>query len=172
MTPGAPVIETERLILRQHKVEDLEPYTAFMASDRARGVGGPYGPFQAWTWFASDIAQWVLYGHGALAIEERKTGAFAGQVSLNHLPHYPENEIGWVAFDGFTGKGYVTEAARAMRDFAYGTLGWSTVVSYIDRDNLASIAVAARLGATRDHDAQAPGPDDLVYRHPAPEALP
>ncbi|MEL6125885.1 MAG: GNAT family N-acetyltransferase [Pseudomonadota bacterium] len=171
MTPGATMIETERLILRQHTREDLEIYTTFMASDRARGVGGPYGRFHSWQWFASDVAQWVLYGHGGLAIVEKESGAFAGQVTLNHLPHYPENEIGWVAFDGFTGKGYVTEAARALRDYAYQTLGWPTLVSYIDRDNAPSIAVATRLGAVRDYEAKAPGPDDLVFRHPSQEAL-
>ena len=49
-------------------------------------------------------------------------------------------------------------------------LGWTGAVSYIDRDNAASIALARRLGCTEDPDAERFDPVDVVFRHPAPEA--
>ena len=51
-------------------------------------------------------------------------------------------------------------------------LGWTTAVSYIDRDNARSIALARRIGCTEDPDAVASDPEDFVFRHPAPGAWP
>ena len=72
---------------------------------------------------------------------------------------------------GFEGKGYATEAGRAARAYAYGTLGWKTAVSYVDPGNHRSAAVARRLGCREDPEAARPDPADIVFRHPGPEAL-
>ena len=84
---------------------------------------------------------------------------------------WPETEIGWIMFEGGEGKGYAFEAAEAARTHVFETLGWDTAVSYIDPHNARSIALAERLGAVRDDSAERPHPDDLVYRHPKPEAV-
>ena len=165
----APRIETERLVLRPHRMEDFPGMAEFFASDLSRYVGGPMPPRQAWLSFASDVGSWELMGFGALAIEEKATGAFAGQIGLNKPPHFPEREIGWNLLSGFGGRGYATEAALAARAYAYGTLGWTTAVSYIDPENAPSIALARRIGCTEDPDAARYDPGDLVFRHPAPE---
>ena len=72
----------------------------------------------------------------------------------------------------FQRRGFATEAARAARGFAYGTLGWSTAVSYVDRDNAASIATALKLGCTEDPAAERYDDEDIVFRHPSPEPRP
>lgn len=167
----APRLETDRLVLRPHRVEDFPPMAAFLASDAARFVGGPYAPRHAWWAFGADVGAWDLMGFGCWAVEEKATGGFVGQVGLNHPPDYPEREIGWLLFPAFEGRGYATEAARAARGFAYGRLGWATAVSYVDRDNHRSAAVARRLGCREDAAAARPDPEDLVFRHPGPEAL-
>jgi RimJ/RimL family protein N-acetyltransferase len=114
----------------------------------------------------ADIGKWVLFGFGAWAIEERSSGAYAGQTGLNFPVRYPERELGWVLFEGFEGKGYASEAALLTRAFAFETLGWTECVSYIDPDNQRSIRLAERLGAERDNKAATPGGEAcLVYRH-------
>ncbi len=167
----APRIVTDRLVLRPHRAEDFEAFVEFFASDRARHVGG-YGSPRARLWygFAADVGSWPLIGFGGWAIEERATGALAGQVALGKPDHFPERELGWLLFDGFEGRGYAFEAARAARDFAFATLGWDAAVSYIDPANARSIALARRLGAVEDRDAARLDPDDVVYRHRAPDA--
>ena len=126
----------------------------------------------AWKSFCCDIAQWSLIGHGAWAVERRDTGAFIGQISIIKPPHFPETEIGWFVFPASQGKGYAFEAATAVRNFAFETLGLKTLVSYIDRQNHRSIALAERLGAKPDFAAEHayPDDDDIVYRHPNPAA--
>ena len=167
----APRLETDRLLLRPHRMEDFAPMSDFLTSDAARFVGGPYEPHHAWHTFGADVGAWELMGFGGWAVEDKATGAFVGQISLNKPPHFPEREIGWLLLPGFERLGYATEAARAARGFAYGTLGWSTAVSYVDPDNTRSAAVARRLGCTPDPIAPRLDPGDLVFRHPAPEAL-
>lgn len=166
-----PVIDTARLRLRPHRIEDFEPFAALFASERSRHMGGPLPRRAAWHLFASDVGQWALLGFGAWAVERREDGALVGQVGLNKPDHFPERELGWLVFDGFEGRGFAEEAAIAAREHAYRRLGFGTLVSYIDPENARSIALAERLGAVRDTGAAVPDAGDLVYRHPAPEAL-
>jgi RimJ/RimL family protein N-acetyltransferase len=115
--------------------------------------------------FCQDIAQWTLFGHGALMFESRGTGVCLGQVGINHGPLYPETELGWYVYEEAEGKGYAFEAARALRDWARDIRRLPALVSYMDTDNRRSARLAERLGATLDPDAPRPDPDDLVYRH-------
>jgi RimJ/RimL family protein N-acetyltransferase len=81
-------------------------------------------------------------------------------------PEYPERELGWVILEGFEGKGYAFEAAKLARAYAFETLKFETLVSYIDPDNARSIRLAEKLGAVRDDKAARPEGDGcLVYRH-------
>jgi RimJ/RimL family protein N-acetyltransferase len=100
------------------------------------------------------------------------TGETIGSISVNSGPLFPETELGWMVYDGFTGLGYATEAARAVRDWVFASLGLTTLVSYIDPANAASIRVAQRLGGVIDPDAATPFDEpDVVYRyHPGGRA--
>ena len=170
---SAPTLETERLILRANRQEDFKVLANVLASDHAKFMGGPMTRKDAWQSFCSDIAQWPLLGHGAWAVDRRDTGEFVGQITIIKPPHFPEVEIGWVFFPQAEGCGYAFEAARAALTFAFKSLGLQTLVSYIDTKNTRSIALAERLGATRDLTAKHayPDDDDVVYRHPAPVTL-
>lgn len=162
-----PVLTTERLVLRAPLAGDFPVYAAFLASERSRHMGGPYDTFAAWGLFCHDIACWHLFGHGALMIDLRSSGECVGQVGINHGPLFPEKELGWLVYAPFEGQGYGLEAARTLRDWAFGPGGLSTLVSYCDPDNARSIALAERLGARLDPDAPRQDPEDLVFRHVA-----
>lgn len=160
----APVLNTEFLVLLPVQLDDFEPLAAMLASPRAAGVGGPYGRAAAWGLFCHDIACWSLFGHGALMVTLRGSGECVGQVSINHGPLFPEKELGWMAYDGHQGRGYITEAARALRDWGQASGVVPSLVSYMDPANARSIAVAERLGATRDPHAILADPTDIAYR--------
>ncbi|NEK55644.1 GNAT family N-acetyltransferase, partial [Rhizobium leguminosarum] len=66
---------------------------------------------------------------------------------------------------GYEGRGYATEAAFGLRNWAFATLKLPSLVSYIAPGNVASAAVAERLGARLDPIAPRTDPADLVYRH-------
>ena len=170
----APTIDTQRLTLRQHRIEDFDAYAALWASERAIYMGGPLDRRGAWNWFTSDVAQWALFGFGAWAVDMRD-GTNIGQVVLQKPDHFPEVEIGYVLYDGFEGQGFMIEAVEAARGYAYADLGMETLVSYIDPKNTRSVALATKLGAQRDATAALPvgetEDDTHVYRHPMPEAI-
>lgn len=159
-----PTVQTDRLTLRPYAPDDFDAYAAFMAGPRSVYMGGPLMAKDAWAWFTNDIASWSLFGFGTLAIVE--DGALAGFAGLVQPPNFPEPECGWMLYDGFTGRGLAVEAARAMLDHTFATTDLRTVVSYIHPDNAASIAVASRIGGTRDDAAARPANDHcIVYRH-------
>lgn len=166
----APTITTERLILRHHRLDDFEPMAELFSSDRSAHMGGPISRKKLWYWLLSEIGSWSILGFGSWAIDLRDSDICIGQLGLNQPIHFPEPELGWVLYHEHEGKGYAYEAAIAARQFAYDTVGLKSLVSYIAPDNTRSIALAKRLGARLDRNADRHDPSDLVYRHPAPEA--
>jgi RimJ/RimL family protein N-acetyltransferase len=160
-----PTLTTERLILRPPVFADFAAMEALLTSPRSRYMGGPYNTFAAWGLFCHDVGSWQLFGHGALMIDLRETGECVGQVGINHGPLFPEKELGWLLYEGHEGRGYALEAARALRDWAFGARGLPTLVSYVDPANSRSIGVAERLGAVRDDQALRQDAEDLVFRH-------
>lgn len=150
-----PTLTTARLTLRPPVMADFEAYAAALAGPAAAYMGGPRSRDGAWDWFASDVAQWHLRGHGSLTVTEGATAV--GQVNIVQPPHFPEPELGWIAYAGRTGRGLMAEAAAALRDWAFGPRGLATLVSYIDPANAPSVRLAQRLGARPDPAAATPG---------------
>lgn len=172
---NTPVIETERLTMRAPQAEDYPHWESFAVSERARYIGGPYTEKTAWRAFGYVIGHWVLHGWGSFVFTLKKDTKALGLTGPWFPKGWPEKELGWTIWhDDLEGTGLMYEAACAGRDYAFGTLGWPTAVSYIDEPNRRSIALAERLGASRDDAAPGPAVDDektvLVYRHPNPRA--
>ena len=149
-----PTLTTERLTLRAPCREDFPTLAAFYASDRARYIGGTKDEAASWYVLMADIGTWVTHGFGFFSVEYE--GAHVGMVGVHYPPHHADLELGWTLFANAEGKGIAYEAAVAARDWARATLPAQRLVSYIDRDNARSIALAERLGAreigTPDHD--------------------
>ncbi|MEO1689062.1 MAG: GNAT family N-acetyltransferase [Pseudomonadota bacterium] len=167
-----PRLETERLILRPPQASDAADEMAFLASDRAAGIGGPFHPMQAFRSVAGLIGHWGLRGYGFFALEEKTTGRYMGRVGPWFPEGWPEPEIGWSVVAEAEGKGYAYEAALASRAWAYDALGWTTAISLVEATNDRSAALARRMGCTQDGTWTHPLDGWVVdiWRHPAPEA--
>jgi len=140
---------------------DFEPIYVLLESNRAQFLGGPFTRKQSWQWITAEVGSW--------GVELRETGDFVGQIGINQPHHFPELEIGWVFLAQVEGKGYARQGATAILDWVRSSLKPETLVSYIDPQNLRSIALAKRLGALPDPDALRPDgdtkEDTIVYRH-------
>jgi len=165
MSTVIPTLRTERLVVRAPAILDFAAYGELMASPRSAYMGGPFDQRGAWLSFCHDVALWPLLGHGALMMDRLSDGTCIGQVGINHGPLFPEKELGWLLYDGFEGQGYATEAARALRDWAFGVLQLPTLVSYCDQANVSSQAVAMRIGGIVDASASRQDPEDIVFRY-------
>lgn len=165
------ILETERLILRKPTAQDCVGAVSFYTSERSAMAGGNIDAGRAWRQFAAILGHWEIRGFGLFAVTQKPSDQIIGLVGQWYPGDWPEQELGWVVFDGSEGKSIAYEAACAARTHAYETLSWETAVSYIDPDNSRSIALAERLGCHLDNEATLPKPDTLVYRHPAPAEL-
>ena len=164
---SAPKLSTARLILRGPERSDLPAFTRFMSSAPSMiAQGETTTPEQAWFAFLTGIGHWQWHGFGFFVLEERDTGAPVGRVGLLKHSNWPEIELAWHLFEEGEGKGYATEAAQAVRDWARKALGLTRLVSYIDHRNTASQAVARRLGATTDGTRAPHEPEAEIWVHP------
>jgi len=167
-----PVLETERLRLRAWREEDLAPFAEFCANEAmTRFVGGTSDRMGTWRRIAMHLGHWTLRGYGPLAIEDKAGGRFIGYSGLWNPEGWPEPEVIWGLMADCHGRGFATEAARRVRDFAYAQLGWRMLVSYIAPENLPSQRVAQRLGAKHERDIALGTTAVGVYRHPGPDNL-
>jgi RimJ/RimL family protein N-acetyltransferase len=156
---NGPVIETERLMLRPWRSDDIEPNTAMLGDPVAgRFITADGKPitdtYAGWRNAAIMAGHWALYGIGMFVVEEKQTGRFVGRVGPWKPPGWPGFEVGWGIASDFRGKGYAVEAARASIDWSFATFEIDRIVHCIDRENTASQAVARRLGARKDREME------------------
>lgn len=160
-----PVVDTERLRLREFRDDDLDAFAAMNADPetmRYIGTGVPIDRVQTWRSMAMFMGHWDLRGYGIWAVEERATGAFAGRVGLFDPEGWPGIEVGWLLGPTFRGQGYATEAGVAALDFAWTSVGAARVISLIRPANTLSIRVAEKLGERLVDEIDVDGPA-LVY---------
>nr|MDQ2680323.1 GNAT family N-acetyltransferase [Candidatus Eremiobacteraeota bacterium] len=118
--PNVPVLETERLRLRGHRVGDLDASAAMWADPVVRRYTGatPSTLLQSWSRMRGYVGHWVLLGFGYWVVEERVTANFIGELGFADFKRgVPEiegiPEIGWALTRAAHGKGYATEGVRA-----------------------------------------------------------
>ena len=169
MTPlsTAPQLRSERLVLRGPERDDLAALTRFMTSAPSmQAQGETVTPEQAWFGFLTGVGHWQWHGFGFFTVVEQHTGDPVGRVGLLRHSNWPDIELAWHLFEGAEGKGYATEAARAVRNWARDDLGLDKLYSYIDFNNTRSQAVAKRLGAVTDGTRAPHEPQAEIWVHP------
>jgi RimJ/RimL family protein N-acetyltransferase len=104
---------------------------------------------QCWAGLANILGHWILRGYGLFAVERVDDGAFIGTVGVIEPLGWPGPEISWTVTRQEWGQGYASEAALAVRGWASGSIGLSSLVSLIHANNTASIRVARKIGGSR-----------------------
>ena len=165
------ILETERLRLRGHRVEDFAHSAAMWADPVvARFVGGkPLSEEETWAKLLRYVGHWSLLGFGYWLVEEKATGEFVGEVgfanykrdvqpSLEGMP-----EAGWVLAREAHGKGYATEALRAVLGWGEMRFGKTRTACMIHPENAASIRVAEKCGYREPKLASYKGESVLLF---------
>ncbi|MEO3997495.1 GNAT family N-acetyltransferase [Mesorhizobium sp. CAU 1732] len=149
-----PVLETERLILREHRTEDLADYTCLWSQDDVvRFISGkPLDRQDCWGRIMRFRGMWEIIGYGFWIIEDRQTGRLIGEAGLMDVKRVIEpsldgtSEAGWALLPSAQGKGLAGEAMRAALDWADRNHYETPQSCVIDARNTASMRLASRLG--------------------------
>jgi RimJ/RimL family protein N-acetyltransferase len=148
-------LETPRLVLRDKRPADFDFVASLYADENVmRWIGDgrtlPNGEVEAR--FSRVLKIESEPGHerwDAFKILVRKAdGAALGQAGLLRcaIDGAPAIEIGWWLAPFAWGHGYATEAACALRDFAFGELALDELSIVLHAENARSVAVARRMG--------------------------
>ena len=148
---ACPTLETENLILRPFKDDDVDDYFGVLDSPEVRRwlhIPESLDRSDAWQQMAWFVGQWELRGTGHWALEEKKSGQFVGRAGL-HRPErhdWPGVELGWILHNDYWGRGYATEAGAVAVRYGFEDLQVDKLFSCILPENHRSQAVAKRLG--------------------------
>lgn len=154
-----PVLETERLLLRVPQASDFDAFAAMNTDEgNMRFIGGTLPRAAAWRKFLQMPGAWMLQGFAMFSIIEKSSGRWLGQLGPWQPEGWPGTEVGWALDRSAQGKGYATEAGLAAVDWAFENLGWTTVIHSIHPENIASQALARRLGASNSGPGKLPPP--------------
>ena len=148
---ACPTLETDRLVLRPFRDDDLDGYFAVLDSPEVRRslhLPDNLDRSDAWQQMAWFLGQWELRGTGHWALEEKESGQFVGRAGL-HRPErhdWPGVEVGWALHPDCWGRGYATEAGAAAVRYGFDQFEVDKLFSCILPENHRSQAVAKRLG--------------------------
>lgn len=153
-------LRTERLLLRQWRSADLEPFAALNADPTVmRHFPAPRTREQSDGMADFVQAQLVERGWGLWAVERLDTGDFIGFTGLSvpsfEAPFSTANpngpvEVGWRLAAASWGQGFAPEAARAACRNGFDQVGLIEIVSFTTVANLPSQRVMQKIGMTHD----------------------
>jgi RimJ/RimL family protein N-acetyltransferase len=172
-------LETERLVLRDPQPGDVDDLLEMIEDDEVmRWIGSEGGDrdlavelVQRWMsrWEHDDVGVFcvLLDGHVIGRVGLLVWDASTWETSTyERAGRNAQPELGWAIARRFWGSGYATEAARAIRDWAFAERNVERLVSLIAPDNVRSARVAEKLDAVRTELIETSHSPAYVWVHP------
>lgn len=148
------MIETARLLLRPMRMEDVDDLLHIFADPKVMAS------FGGLLLDRSQMEQWVLrnlrhqdqYGYGLFSVIHKADRLLVGDCGLERVDVEGTlaTELGYDFRSDYWQQGIATEAAVAVRDYAFHTLKLPRLISLIRQGNLASRRVAEKIGMHLD----------------------
>lgn len=141
--------ETERLILREITQDDFDSWHAILSdAETMKHYPAPYDAAGVQRWVDWTLDNYARYGFGLWAVILKETGVFIGDcgITMQNINGKLLPEIGYHIRKEHWRKGYASEAARECMAYAFETLNFPAVYSYMTATNAASYGVALKNG--------------------------
>lgn len=144
------MIETPRLTLRPMKSTDFDGLLLIFTDPRvmASFESTPLNREQMRLWLQRNLDHQAQYGYGLFSVILKSNGLLIGDCGLEmmEIEGIPVAELGYDFLSDYWNQGFATEAATAVRDFAFNVLGLPQLISLIRVRNAASQRVAEKIG--------------------------
>jgi len=145
-------IETQRLLLRPMEIGDTDALLRIFTDPLVIASFGipPFERSQMKQWVQRNLSHQNEFGYGLFSVILKHSNTLIGDCGLEHRDIEGEmvTELGYDFLSDYWHRGLATEAARAVRDYAFIELGLPNLVSLIRVGNDASKRVAERVGMT------------------------
>ena len=145
-------LETERLILRPMMQTDLDALLLIFTDPKVMAAfqHEPFTREQMQHWLSRNLEHQRQYGYGLFSIILKESGELIGDCGLEQMDVDGQTlaELGYDFRSDYWNQGFATEAARAVRDYAFEILQLPQLISLIRVGNLSSKRVAEKVGMT------------------------
>ena len=142
-------LETERLILREITQDDFDNWYAILSdAETMKHYPAPYDAAGVQRWVDWTLNNYKQYGFGLWAVTLKANDEFIGDcgITMQNIHGQQLPEIGYHIHKSHWRKGYASEAARKCMEYAFETLRFPAVYSYMTSTNAASYGVALKNG--------------------------
>lgn len=160
-------LETPRLILRPMRAEDSDALLGIFADPVVMASFGhpPFDRVSMDNWVRRNLDHQDMYGYGLFSVLLRENGLLVGDCGLERMTvsDKDETELGFDFQSDYWNRGLATEAAIAVRDYAFATLGLPRLISLIRSSNAASRRVAEKVGMHPERQLMRAGHEYWVY---------
>jgi ribosomal-protein-alanine N-acetyltransferase len=145
-----PSLETTRLHLRLMRASDVDQLLQIFADPKvmASFAEAPFNRDQMELWVQRNLDHQDQYGYGLFSVILKSSGVVIGDCGLEHMQidGLQAAELGYDFRSDYWNQGYATEAATAVRDYAFHHLQLPQLTSLIRVGNRASQRVAEKIG--------------------------
>jgi len=144
-----PILETDRLILRQITHHDLDDLLKIWGdAETLRYFPRTLNHQEMAEWIDRNLKRYDSYGHGLWAVILKDGQQFAGDCGLvmQEVDGVEELEVGYHFNKNYWGRGLAAEAARGCMEYAFTQLGCRRIISMIRPENTPSRRIAERNG--------------------------
>ncbi|MDE5936390.1 MAG: GNAT family N-acetyltransferase [Ruminococcus sp.] len=142
-------METRRLILREYTSEDFDALYEMMSdSETMRHYPSPFDEEHTREWIEWNLKNYKEYGFGLWAVVLKETGKFIGDcgITMQNIDGEMFPEIGYHINKKYWRQGFGSEAAGAVRDWAFENTEYDCLYSYMKYTNIGSCSVAVKNG--------------------------
>jgi RimJ/RimL family protein N-acetyltransferase len=143
------IIETERLILREYTIEDYDAlYEIVSDQETMQHYPKPFDEERTKRWIEWNLQNYKEYGFGLLAVVLKETSEFIGDcgITIQKIDGELLPEIGYHIHKKYWRKGFGSEAAKAVRDWAFENTEYNCLYSYMKYTNIGSYSTAIAIG--------------------------
>jgi RimJ/RimL family protein N-acetyltransferase len=160
-------LQSQRLRLSRPREEDWEALHAYYSdAECARYTFSiPLPELETRRVTGALLKHWLRHGYGPYVLRDKASALVVGMVGLWFPKEWPETEIKWAILRNHWGKGYASEAARAVQAMLPSRLPQMQPISLIHAENERSIALALALGATLEKQLEFRNAPFHMYRH-------